>query len=145
MHLDEPITYLEHTADVGFEVRAHEVVDLFRLGAEALTAVFVDPHGDTATNARAIEVHAHDRESLYVRWLNELLFLFDTEKFFAVTISDLTLEQNEDAFSIRAIVHGTTFDPERHEFKMYVKAVTYHHVEIGKTDAHFRARCYIDV
>ena len=68
-----------------------------------------------------------DIETLLVSWLQELLYLLDTESLvfgrFQVKLDNLSLE---------AVAWGDVFDPNLHTMKTEIKAVTYHQLEVTK-------------
>lgn len=75
---------------------------------------------------REIHVTASDEEALLVEWLNETLFLLETEGFLLrrVEVADI------GPTSMTATAFGEVFDPERHAIEAHVKATTYHQLQI---------------
>ena len=84
-----------------------------------------------------IEVSSETPEGLLVKYLNELIFHFDTYNFIGKSIE--VMEFNE--VSIRAKVHGDEFDPRRHEQRLLLKAATYHNIKVKKSGD----RCEVEV
>jgi len=72
---------LDHTADIGVEVDGATLVDLFRQGAAALIALLTDRAAIAATGVRAIRVEGLDRTDLWINYLREILYLFNSEGF----------------------------------------------------------------
>ncbi|MBW2108786.1 MAG: archease [Deltaproteobacteria bacterium] len=72
--------YIEHTADLGFEAWGRGLEAMFTHAAEALMGVMVDPETVEPAGKRTIKAQASGLESLLVSWLNELLYVFDTEQ-----------------------------------------------------------------
>jgi SHS2 domain-containing protein len=71
-----------------------------------------------------ITLTAESREQLLVDFLQELLFLHETE--------DLVLSKFDvktDGKSLEALVWGEKFDEKRHSKHAVVKAITYHRLE----------------
>ncbi len=87
-----------------------------------------------------IEVEGYDLENLMYRWIEALLFYYDTELLlfsrFKVAINDLKLKGK--AF-------GERFDESRHERRTVVKAMTYHEMEIRKYDGKFEIKFVVDI
>ncbi len=77
-----PYRYLEveHTADRALRVWGRELPDLFVGAARGMTGLMADLDGLVATEWREVRLEGWDRESLLVDWLNELLFLTETER-----------------------------------------------------------------
>ncbi len=140
-----PYTYLEHTADIGIEVQGQSLEQLFQNAAEGLTSLYINQKKIDTQFKKEIHLEAVDIETLLFRWLNEFLFLFDAEKFILSTVFTIGIIPSAHGLSLDATVVGYTFDPIHHEMKTYVKAVTYHHMEIISEVGMYRARFYVDV
>jgi SHS2 domain-containing protein len=84
-----------------------------------------------------IDVSSDSPEGLLVKYLNELIFHFDTYNFIGKRIEIIEFSES----FIRARVHGEEFDPRRHEQRLLLKAATYHNIKVGKSDN----RCEVEV
>jgi SHS2 domain-containing protein len=139
----KPKTYrlIDHTGDLGLEVRGDDLPALFANAAWALMDILVDAETIRADQPQTILVEAPDREALLASWLGELLFWFDARHrvFGRFEIEEWT----DQKFKARA--WGEAFDPKRHGFKQGVKAVTYHQLQIRKTSEGWRARAILDI
>lgn len=93
------------------------------------------------TETREIRVEAEDRESLLVEWLNETIYLIETE---GLIFSCFSIEQMTDT-TLQAKVVGEQLDETRHDLKTQVKAVTYHDLKVEKTDFGWFAQVIFDV
>ena len=76
-----------------------------------------------------------------VRWLGEILYLFEVDEVVATRFEIQAL----DSSSLRAMVVGIPFDPERHEILTDVKAVTYHGIEVAPQGDRWEAKVTFDV
>lgn len=112
---------LEHTADALVEAYGSSLSERFENAAYAMFDQITDPDTVKATEERTVTARAEEPEQLLVDFLQELLFLHDTDNMvfseFHVVIRDSSLE---------ATVRGERFDKERHPKKAVVKAVAYH-------------------
>lgn len=134
----------DHTADLGLEVRASSRKGLYETAAAALFDIMFEVTGAGDGGGRIdldVAVAAADEEELLVRWLAELLFLYDTrgivlEEFRISAISDTRIE---------ARVGGRPYDPSVHSLKTEVKAITYHDLSIRGSGESWHARLVIDV
>ena len=61
---------LDHTADVGFELGASTLEDLFDEARRALLMVVFERPPEVGEDEAEILLSAPDRETLLVRWLN---------------------------------------------------------------------------
>lgn len=132
---------LEHTADVGFRAWGADAGSLFVNAARAMMAIAADDDPVAETAERAIEIDGEDYESLLVNWLSELLYLFDAGEFVAATIEVQTISPAR----LTARLSGEPRDPARHRWKLIVKAVTYHALEVKNTGAGWEARVFLDI
>ncbi|MBE9535011.1 MAG: archease, partial [Proteobacteria bacterium] len=89
---------------------------------------------------RQFRLQEDDIETLLVSWLQELLYLLDTEDLlfgrFQVNLKDLALE---------ATAWGEIFDPEIHTMKTEIKAVTYHQLEVVEDAQGWQAQVIFDI
>jgi SHS2 domain-containing protein len=132
---------IEHTADVGIEVDADSLADLFAGAAQAMFSIMVEPGGIEQKVERPVRLEASDIEELMFRWLNELIFFVSGEGlilsgFDVTSVSDKALE---------AVVRGEPIDPEKHNLELEIKAATYHELEVRERDGCWFARAIFDV
>jgi len=132
---------LEHPADVGIEARGPSLADAFAQAAEGLMSVILDPAHVAPRESRRIDITASDTEQLLVRWLSEVLYLFDGCGFAA---SHFEVQLPAPA-SLTATVYGEVFSPSRHTARTDVKAVTYHLLHIDQGPDECVVRVYLDI
>jgi len=124
-----------HTAEIELAIEADTVEQVF---AEAVTAfgelVAMDGSGKQMHYQLAVE--SADREALLVEWLQELIFLADTESFVPERAEDIRLDGN----SLRATLVG-----RRAPVDPLVKAATYHELRFADEDGVWHARVVLDV
>ncbi|HEU4798307.1 MAG TPA: archease [bacterium] len=135
-----PFEVIEHTADVGIIARGATLPEVFANAAAGMMSFIIQPALVRPRETRRAVVEAEDRDALLVAWLNELLVLlngdgFIPRKFRIVELSDTRLE---------ADVLGEPVDPQRHKFRLDVKAATYHQLEISRNDG-WHAKVIFDV
>lgn len=131
---------IEHTADMGIEATGESRADLFRQAALALREMISGAEG-ASREERAVEIEGGDVSELMVRWLNEILFLFETRGFFP---ADFHIDEIGEK-NMRARVAGEPFDRDRHFVEREVKSVTYHQLEVGRSDGIWKARIFVDL
>ena len=135
---------LEHKADTGIMVTAPSLERLYIDSALALTDLMVKLDSVKDSEKRCVRVEAETRDSLMVRWLTEILFLFEKERF----LSHRIVFTRFDGKSIEATLWGDRYDPIRHGHVSEIKAVTYHQLELGdrpQPEPHFFARIFLDL
>ncbi|MGH7494962.1 MAG: archease [bacterium] len=134
----EPI---DHTADVGYRLFAPSLPDLFAVAGQALFDAITELDTVQARIQKSIFVHAADREALFVGWLSELNFLCLTEYLLFARFDIQTLSETQ----VTAIAHGEKIDPQRHEIKTEIKAVTYHGLYLCEGEQGWEAQVIFDV
>jgi len=140
---EHKIRYIEHPSDVGFEVYGTTLEELFANAAIACYGFMTDIEEIEETEERAIEIESEDLYSLMFDWLDELLFLFESESLVFKKF-DLKVDVSGDGTGISGRCHGGKFDPYRHESGIIIKAVTYNMMEIKKNEL-WHARVVLDV
>lgn len=133
--------FIEHTADIGIIAYGAELKEAFANAAYAMFTLITDLEGVKEQVYRNIQVQAEDQESLVVVWLNELLYLLDTEgivfKRFEIT--------GLDESSLKAKVYGEPLDAERHNIRGGVKAATYYMLRLAKENNRYSVQVIFDV
>ena len=133
---------IEHTADIGFEVRADGKSALFLQAAYALTDLMVDLERIAATEEIEICISdSFDMESLFIEWLSEILFHFETKRFLISEVKDISFNDN----AVNAVFAGEKYDESKHSVKMTFKAPTYHRLKVGMEGSEWVARVIMDV
>ena len=133
--------YIEHPSDVGFEAYGTTLEELFANAALAMYSFMTDVDAITETEERAVAIQSEDLYSLMFDWLDEMLFLFESE---SLVMKRFDISVNESEFSLQGTCSGGTFDPERHEVGIIIKAVTYNMMEVKRNDT-WHARVVLDV
>ena len=137
-----PFEFLEHTADKGAVAYGSTLEELFANGALSMISLMCRPDAVPVTEERLVEISAPDLETLFVRWLSELVYLLDTEGLLA---TQFRVEFVRDG-SMRAMVGFARVDRESFEQEgALVKAITYHGLEITQKSGVWSATYYVDV
>ena len=132
--------YIDHTADVGIRVEAPTLEDIFETAGLAFTELVTTVASIDCREKRRFQLEEGDIETLLVSWLQELLYLLDTE--------DLVFGRFQvklDNFSLEAVAWGDVFDPNIHTMKTEIKAVTYHQLEVTRSDRGWQAQIIFDI
>jgi SHS2 domain-containing protein len=88
-----------------------------------------------------IEISRDETEELLVAWLNELIFIQDTEHVFLVKFEINTLAPP----LLKARVMGEKMDREKHNFKSCLKAATFHGLKVEEKDGTWTCQVIFDV
>lgn len=123
---------IDHTADVGIRVEAATKEGLFVRAAEAVFDLLIASKRPFIPSIEIpIQVEAPAIDQLFVRWLQELLFVFEKRRL--VLMKFWIDGMNETNLSGK--VKGLPFDSARHTQKLDIKAVTYHQLKVEQDEA----------
>src|SRR5262245_17364275 len=104
---------IDHTADLGIEVRAASLPELFEDAALAMFDLLTDLSRVEPKVARRIDLSGVDREDLLVGWLAELLSLSGAERLLFSRFRMESLAVN----SLSATAEGEPIDTDKHLLK----------------------------
>src|SRR5262245_2525556 len=134
-------TILDHPADLGIEACGQTLGEAFEQAALGLMSVILDPATVELVESREIDLGAIDTEQLLVKWLAEVLYLYDGLHFAPVKFSVSSISKNR----VRAVLRGEAFDQEKHLVRVDVKAVTYHQLSVEQNETGSRVRVFLDI
>jgi len=91
-----------------------------------------------------IYAEGHDLESLLYNWLEKVMLLILVDK---IVVSDLKviISQSNGAYLIKGIAKGEQIDLEKHHYKIEIKGVTYHEMEIKQDCKNVIIRYLLDL
>jgi SHS2 domain-containing protein len=135
---------IEHTADLGIEVEAASREELFADAARGLYETVLELAPAPPLTSGEVELSAPALDLLLVAWLEELLFRLDAHYEVWLRCS-VTLDESTSGWALRAELAGGPLDPRRDAFKVQVKAITYHGLEVARHEAGWRARVLFDI
>ncbi|BCU70668.1 archease [Stygiolobus caldivivus] len=142
MAVNKKYEFFDHTADVGIKAYGKDLNEAFENAALAVFEVMTDTSKIDPIENRDIEVDGIDIENLLYRWIENLLVYYDSELLifgrFNVNIDLANLK-------LKAIAWGERFNPEKHERRTVVKAMTYHEMNIIKTDNGYELTFVVDI
>ena len=121
--------FFEVTADVGYKAYGKTLEEAFENAALAMFEVITDTSKIEPEIERKIEVESEDECALLYDWLSEFLVLLDVD-YLVFSKFEVKIEKKEDGFSLKGTAWGEEFDPEIHESRAEVKAVTYHLMDV---------------
>ncbi|MEE9122128.1 MAG: archease [Syntrophobacteria bacterium] len=132
--------FIDHTADAGILVKAPTLEGMFETAGLGFSELVTRVDSLKCLIQRQFRLQEDDMETLLVSWLQELLYLLDTEGLifgrFQVNLKD---------FSLEATAWGDVFDPDIHTMKTEIKAVTYHQLEVVEDDQGWKAQVIFDI
>jgi SHS2 domain-containing protein len=139
------IRMLDHTADVGFEIRASSVEALFDEARLALLMTVFEEPPEEGKDEDSVRLSAPDLETLLVRWINELVFLIQGDGFVPVRADARIQETDEGGFSLEARLAGAPLELEVYGWQGEIKSATFHGLDVTKEGEDWRAQVILDV
>lgn len=124
----EKYKYLEHTADAKFQASGKNLEEAFKNAALAMLNLMCKSEIIKLKQEKKILVKGKDLKALLYNWLEELLFLLDSENFLTGKIKKLNISGKEGNHKLEASVLGDS--AKNYEIFGEVKAVTYNEMFI---------------
>jgi SHS2 domain-containing protein len=132
-----PYVEVEHTADWALRVWAPTLAELFIDAARGMYALAGAKPGSNLPERRHVELSADDHESLLVAWLQELLYYTESE---GLVFGEFQVELL-DPPQLKAEVASEKSE----RLDKVIKAVTYHNLNIRRTNAGYETTIVFDV
>ena len=124
--------YLEHATDALIEVHAKTLEEAFSVAGVSVVDTTLDMASVQQRDEKIINVRGEDLRYLLFNWLEEVNYVLITEGF-AIGSFSLKIQKNEE-YEIHAKVFGEAIDLKKHQFKVEIKAPTFHLMEIKQND-----------
>lgn len=133
---------MDTTADVGLTSCGVNLAELYANMAKGLFSLITPLPCIRKKLCRRVDARASSHEDLLVAWLNELIFVRETEdllfRYFEITFL------GEDLLESACL--GEVIDPDRHVLRMEIKAATYHRTSVWQdSKGLWHARVIFDV
>jgi protein archease len=125
--------FVEHTAELELELEADSAEEVLEEALRAFAELVGPTEGEPLE--RAVAVEASDPPLLLAAWLDELVFLAETEGFVPED-ADLEVRGSRATGSVRG---------RRGEPRHLVKAVTLHRLRFRRRDGVWEGRVVLDV
>ncbi|WP_458456466.1 archease [Methanobrevibacter sp.] len=122
--------YFDVTADIGFRAYGKSLNEAFENAGLAIFNIISDTDDIDAVSEISFELCSEDEVSLLYDYLEELLFYHEVE---FMLFSEFHVEIS-DELHLKARIIGETIDWNKHERKTEIKAITFHKMEVVKTD-----------
>ena len=132
--------------DVAVVIHGRSLAEMVDCVCLAYAALIVEGGKDVRARSTRTVIVRHDGDAALgdtlVRFLNELVYLSDTEGFIP---TGAVLRKGGRPGEIEIAVRGERYDPVRHPQGLLVKAATYHGLDVRRTDAGFAVRILLDL
>ena len=125
--------YFDVTADIGFKAYGNTLEEAFENAGIAIFNIISDTSGINPKIARTFEISSSDEVALLYDYLEELLFFHEVD-FMLFSDFDVDISREGCGYNLKAQIRGETIDWDRHERKSEIKAITFHMMDVKKTE-----------
>jgi SHS2 domain-containing protein len=126
-------TFLDHTADAEFRAFGADLAEALANAALAVASLMWDWDKVMRNVSRAVDVRGRDLPQLVSRYLEEVVFLFESEGFLLAGVDGLHVIKEDHAYRLQAVFWGDKLSA-RYPLHGAVKAVTYNDMKIEEGD-----------
>ena len=131
-----------HTSEVAFTAYGATVAEAFEHAGLAMFDIMAEIDGLEPDHETTFSCSAQDHESLLYDFLDQLIYLRDTE-YMIYSDFDVTITETDDGYRLDAAVSGT--DMAAVETILDVKAVTYSDMRIQHDEGQYSITVTLDV
>jgi SHS2 domain-containing protein len=139
------IRMLDHTADIGFEIRAPTLEALFDEARRALLMTVFEWPPERGEITRRLQLPAPDLETLLVRWINELVYFIQLIGFVPVGADVRIYAVGEGSFLLEARLTGAPLNLEGYGWQGEIKSATFHGLDVTYESGGWGAQVILDV
>jgi len=135
--------FLEHMTDAYIEAYGNTLEEAFSNAAKGLVDTMIDICKVEVKKNLTIECHGYDLEELLYNWLEEVLLKLSIDRI-ALREFKISIRKNKEYY-LKADVYGEALDIIKHNYKVEIKGVTYHLMEIESKDNKYKVRFLLDL
>jgi SHS2 domain-containing protein len=135
--------FLDHTADVKFRSYGKNFEEALENAGKATIQVITDIKKIKVTQKKQIKIDSKTKESLVYDFLEELIYLIDTEGFLAKEIKKIKIQKTKDRYILTADLAGD--NAKSYDIHTQIKAVTYNDMKIEETKNHCMIQIVHDI
>mmetsp|Transcript_5010 Transcript_5010/g.9173 ORF Transcript_5010/g.9173 Transcript_5010/m.9173 type:complete len:172 (+) Transcript_5010:56-571(+) len=127
--------YLAHTADVKIHAWGDTQKEAFENGVLGISGYITEldlVHINPDLDPVEVQATGHDLYALLYSFLDECLFLFNTDLFVVrkCEIYSIIVDEAASKYEVRAKVYGETFNIDKHATGTEIKAITFNEMTI---------------
>jgi SHS2 domain-containing protein len=141
--------YLEHSTDAIVQAHGSSLEELFENSAMGLVNIMFDI--DKVENRQSETIIASDEnlENLLFDWLEKVLLKIFIDQIvlsrFSIRVFEKDKNLEEKRYFLEAQVGGEKVNYDKHNYKIEIKAITYHELKIQCTDTSYVATFLVDL
>ncbi len=136
--------YVDHTADIAVEIAGTTYEDLFSAAFFAWQNSAIEIKDHSSEENKEVILSEDSYEELLVHFVDEMNFLLTVRNWVPVSVDSLRLNSAKE-IKLDAVISGRMFNPDKHNLKAEIKAVTFHQVDIKKINDEYRTLLVFDI
>lgn len=135
--------YLDHMTDAVIEAYGDSLEEAFENAARGLNDTMIDLKTVRPNKEIKITAVGHDLHSLLFDWLDKVMLLLVAD---GIVMSEFSVEiKQKGGYSLEGVAKGERLDLDRHRYKVEIKAVTYHEMQITEEKGKATVKFLLDL
>lgn len=136
--------YIEHVSDAMVEAYGRTLGEAFAHSARALVNLVCNVSKVDPREIVSIETTGFDRKSLLYNWLEKVLLVLLIDNIILAKF-EVKIKRHKDKYHLFSTCKGDNFVRQKHEYKVEVKAITYHGMKISDKKGKVIIRFLVDL
>jgi SHS2 domain-containing protein len=129
--------------DAVIEAYGGTLEEAFENAARGLNDTMIDLKTVRPNKDITITAIGHDLHSLLFDWLDKVMLLLVAD---GIVMSEFSVKINQKGgYSLEGVAKGERLDLDRHRYKVEIKAVTYHEMQITEEKGKATVRFLLDL
>ena len=136
--------FLDHMTDAVVEAYGATLEEAFENAARGLIDTMIDIKSVRPKKEIRFSSKGHDLYSLLFDWLDKVMLSLVADGI-AISQFSVKIRQQINCYSLDGTARGEPLDLGRHGYKVEIKAVTYHEMEIKQEEGMITLRFLLDL
>jgi SHS2 domain-containing protein len=136
--------FLDHMTDAIIEAYGSTLEEAFENAAKALCDTMIDLKTVRAESEIKFSAKGNDLYSLLFDWLDKVMLLLVADRI-AMSQFSVKIKHHNNEYLLEGITRGEPLELDRHHYKVEIKAVTYHEMEIRQEKDMITTRFLLDL
>ena len=136
--------YIDHVSDAMVEAYGRTLGEAFAQSARAIVNLVCNVSKVDPDKIVTIETTGFDRKSLLYNWLEKVLLVLLIDNIILAKF-EVKIKRHKDKYYLFSTCKGDDFLRQKHEYKVEVKAITYHGMKISDKKGKVIVRFLVDL
>jgi SHS2 domain-containing protein len=136
--------FLDHMTDAVIEAYGTTLEEAFENSAKALCDTMIDLKTVRPKKEIKFSAKGNDLHSLLFDWLDKVMLLLVADGI-AMSQFSVKIKQHNNSYLLKGVARGEPLELDRHHYKVEIKAVTYHEMEIKQEGGMITAKFLLDL